>query len=161
VGLVRARFSSGPSYPEDCLSLGSAPPRVSIRRLFPRRPRPAPRTPARRWPLLKTVNPGPPDRPRGRPGGELRGPPTRGSRGTPSLVGRRSLAAYREHLAPVRGLDGMKVLLPGNSLDMCGISRGTSSGMRATMRKGRAPEHRTPGSPQPLCEERGDVRKVY
>ena len=28
----------------------------------------------------------------------------------------RSLAAYREHLRPSRGLDGMKVLLPGNCL---------------------------------------------
>ena len=53
----------------------------------------------------------------------------------------RSLAAYREHLRPPRGLDGMKVLLPGNCLHKCRISRGASSGVRATMRKGRAPEH--------------------
>jgi hypothetical protein len=53
----------------------------------------------------------------------------------------RSLAAYREHLRPSRGLDGMKVLKPGNCLLKCRISRGASSGVRATMRKGRAPEH--------------------
>ena len=37
----------------------------------------------------------------------------------------RSLAAYREHLRPRRGLDGVKAPLPGKSLLMCGISRGT------------------------------------
>jgi len=37
----------------------------------------------------------------------------------------RSLAAYREHLCPRGGLDGVKAPLPGKSLLMCGISRGT------------------------------------
>src|SRR6266851_6716727 len=78
--------------------------------------------------------------------------------GRPARLGTpgRSLPAYWEHLPPYLELDGVNALLPGNDSDVR-ISRGTSSGVRANMRKGRAPDIRASGSPRPLCEERRDV----
>src|ERR1700722_16046277 len=59
-------------------------------------------------------------------------------RGRPAFVEQQAGVRFRrtrEHLPPSPELDGMNALLPGNVLTMCGISRGTSSGGRANMRK--------------------------